>query len=173
MPVPAIPYRKLPGRSPSLRFGMSAAPGSTLWLGPDHVLLVLQTPGREEYRRFEYRDIQELFLQVSNRRMLINVGLALLVAILLVIAMLSTFGPVSTFLLFWVGGPALLGILINSLRGPACTGYLRTAVGVEPLGSLARLGPAQKAIAAITGEVERVQGKLEPSVLARQWGAAG
>jgi len=49
-----VRYQKLPGhRRGFLR-------GSSLWLAPDHLLLVKSLRFREEYQRFYFRDIQSI-----------------------------------------------------------------------------------------------------------------
>lgn len=169
MPLPDVPYRKLPGRSPTLRFGVTSAPASSLWLGPDHLLLVLQTPTREEYRRFDYRDIQEVFVQENNRRLILNIVLGVIIAILAGIAAVSSFGPVSVGFLAVMGGPALILLIVNTVLGPTSRGYLLTAVGVEELSSLSRLGTARRAVAQLTEEIQRVQGTVDAPTLAVHW----
>lgn len=162
-----VPYRKLPGRSASLRFGLSSAPASTLWLGPDHLLQTIQTPSREEYRRYDYRDIQEVFVQVTRRRLQVNLLLAALHGIVLGICLLANAREIAIYLIW--SAPFVVGYLVNTLRGPCCQGYLLTAVGVEPLSSLARLGPARRAVDQLTTEIEQAQGRLEPATLAQHW----
>lgn len=161
-----VPYRKLPGRTPTLRFGMSSAPSSELWLGPDHLLQVIQTPTREDYRRYDYRDIQEVFVQQTGRRQVVNLILAGLHGLVLGICLLAHAEP--AFYAAW-SVPFVVGYLANSLRGPCCQGYLLTAVGVEPLSSLARLRTARRALDLLGTEIERAQGTLEPSTLALHW----
>lgn len=169
MSEPVVPYRKLPGRSPTFRFGVSAAPSSSLWLGPDHLLLAIQTTAREDYKRFDYRDIQEVFLQETRRRMTLNIILGVVFLIVAMICALNQFSQGSLGFAGVVSAVLLIAFLINTLRGPCCQGYLLTAVGVEPLSSLARFRPAQRALEQLSAEVERVQGVLEPSTLALHW----
>ena len=46
--------RKLPGRRRGFLFG------SSVWMGPDHLLLVKSARFREDYKRFYFRDIQAI-----------------------------------------------------------------------------------------------------------------
>ena len=55
------PYRRLRGRGRrGGRFFAIAAPLSTAWVGPDHLLAVDMFGASEDYRRFYFREIQAL-----------------------------------------------------------------------------------------------------------------
>ena len=62
MPDAAPVYRKMPGTGGGLFHR------STLWLGPDHLLLVQSTPVSETYRRFYFRSIQNVTVRKTNLR---------------------------------------------------------------------------------------------------------
>src|ERR1700684_2106413 len=55
------PYRKLPGT----RRGFIQK--SSVWAGPDHLLLVRGSRFREEYKRFYYRDVQAIAVARAPR----------------------------------------------------------------------------------------------------------
>ncbi len=169
MPDPApISYRKLPGRTPSLRFGLVSVAQSALWLGPDHVLKVESTPGSQSYKRFDYADIQELFVQRTSRQLTISLVFGGIVA-LVVLGFVASNASTASEVFGWILGlPALITLIVNIARGPTCEGYLRTAVGVERIPSFARLRPTLKAIDLITAEVEKVQGRLPSTDVAAE-----
>src|SRR4051794_25041567 len=56
-----IRYRKLPGHRRGL------INGSSVWLGPDHLLLVKSQRFKEEYKRFYLRDIQAIAIARCSR----------------------------------------------------------------------------------------------------------
>ena len=55
------PYRKLPGT----RRGFIQK--SSVWAGPDHLLLVRGSRFRDEYKRFYYRDVQAIAVARAPR----------------------------------------------------------------------------------------------------------
>ena len=55
------PYRKLPGT----RRGFIQK--SSVWAGPDHLLLVRGSRFRDEYKRFYYRDVQAMAVARAPR----------------------------------------------------------------------------------------------------------
>src|SRR5580704_15159324 len=60
-PVMTPEYRKLPGR----RRGFIQK--SSVWAGPDHLLLVRGSRFRDEYKRFYYRDVQAIAVARAPR----------------------------------------------------------------------------------------------------------
>src|ERR1039458_6784497 len=57
----SIPYRKLPGSRRGMFFG------SSVWMGPDHLLLVKSQRFQEEYKRFYFRDVQAIAVADAPR----------------------------------------------------------------------------------------------------------
>jgi len=153
------PYQKLPGR-PSLTLIGTAS----LWLGPDHVLSVRNLHFVEEYRRFDYGDIQALLLRRTHRR---GIWAAVLGGLTALFAFATW--SMAPNLFAWIPGvPAALFVALSALnwfRGPACACHLRTAVHTEPLPSLRRVRPARRALALLRHRVEQVQGRLEKGLL--------
>lgn len=146
-------YRKLPGhRRGFLR-------GSSVWLGPDHLLAVTSLRFREEYKRYYLRDIQAIV--IANRpRFHLSTRAA-------VIGWLWT-------ILFSMGfavphGPAVLGTVAVALiavwiyisAACSCTCRIHTAVSQDPLPSVYRTWTARKFLRAVETEVSKIQGVLE------------
>ncbi len=160
---PPVPYRKLPGRTPTLRFGSVAVPQSSLWLGPDHLLKVEDTPTQQSYKRFEYRDIQEIFLQRTPRQLYLTIWF--MVPVLLG-SLLVYFSSEPGLQYFFIGAlvlPFIGFIAWNYIASPTCDGYLRTAVGLEFLPSFSRWRPSARAVDLLAAEIERVQGVVAPT----------
>ena len=167
-----IPYRRLPGRTATFRYGAANSPVSSLWLGPDHLLKVERTTSRESYKRFYYADIQSIFLEESSRRTTLAIISGLIVAVRLlpffVYLMTQRFDGFMVFCAF-VALPFLLGLIVNLAMGRTCDAVLVTAVGTERLSSLCRLPKAIRALGEITAEVEKAQGSLQFAQLAAKW----
>jgi len=155
---PERPYRRLPGR-----IWLSVAGRHSLWLGPDHLLSVRSLHFTEEYRRFDYGDVQALLLRPTARRAVYAGVLGALTA-LLGLSVLASSGPVALIPAV-PGGLALLLFAANWLRGPSCACQLRTAVHTEDLPSLRRVRPARKALGLLRERVEAVQGRLTREAL--------
>lgn len=163
MAGPERPYRRLPGR-----VWISLAGRHALWLGPDHLLSVRSLHFSEEYRRFDYGDIQALVLRPTARRAIYGGVLGGLAA-LLGLSALAASGPVA-LVPGIPGGLALLLFAVNWLRGPTCACELRTAVHAEPLPCLRRVRPARKAFGLLRERVETAQGRLTREALRARLG---
>ena len=152
-------YRKLPGHRRGFLFG------SSVWLGPDHLLLVKSSRFREEYRRFFFRDIQAIVsagaprYHLSTRAALIGALWACVLA-----------GAIASDreALGWIAG--FIGILlacvwmyVSGARGCRCRIY--TAVSSEELPSLYRDWTARRFIEVVEPFVTQAQGSIEPSAV--------
>lgn len=158
-----IPYRRLTRARLRSAFAVAITSRASLWLGPDH-LLVIDTNGyTERYKRFYFRDIQAITIVLNRRRSVWNWILGLLVGFSAAIWWSYFFsnGGFSIGLAIFGGCILLLGVplVLNNLFGPTCTCHLQTAVQTEHLCSLARLRKARK-----------VMGLLRPLILQAQGG---
>ena len=164
------PLTRLPGRA--ARFRVDGSPGGTLWLAPHHLLQVQSGVLREGYRRFAYRDVQSIGVRRTARGLFYNLilggvaGLFGLIAVLVAVSSASSAGGLVVS--GGLAGFCLALIVVNVLRGPTVRCDLRTAVGLYPLPSLSRMGPAQRALELIRQRVEAAQGELSRDVLAEQ-----
>jgi hypothetical protein len=145
-------FKKLPGT------GGGALGRSTLWEGPDHLLLVNSWPAGESYRRFFFTDIQAIAIRRTARRMIVN--FALLFLVLISVGPLLYFGgdnegAQGTALIF--GIVWLVFLSLNSLLGPTCEAHIQTAIQTEKIASMRRLRTAL-----------RVLGRIQPHILAAQ-----
>ena len=132
-----------------------------LWLGPEHLLSVDSDGYREEYKRFDYRNIQAIILRKTRQGAIANVVLAIVVAVFGGSAFAAADPVVRGILLFIAGFFGLL-LLINALRGPTCQCRLLTAVHSLDLVSLTRLRTARKALERISPFIEQAQGPIRP-----------
>jgi hypothetical protein len=78
----------------------------------------------------------------------------------------------------WLGAPAIalivlaiafgLPLVINNVLGPACKTYLRTAVQLEELPSLNRIGRTNRVLARIRPLISAVQGSMSQDEAAQR-----
>ena len=165
MPTPAITYQALPGR------GLELTRYCRLYLGPDHLLQMASTGYQENYKRFNFADIQAIIVQRTGVFQGLNWGFGLLTLVCLggwLLEALNRFaeGPplwvVLGVLTVLCAGPLLLNVLL----GPTCVCYLRTAVQMERLAAMKRLRSAQRVLDRLRPMIEAAQGTLPPERLA-------
>lgn len=153
-----IHYTRLPGRS------MGLASRGSIWLGPDHLLVVHETMMGEDYRRFFFRDLKSIVIRATPRRARTAVVLGALTLLNLLPLFALDAPTASRRGMAWLALGAVLwaGLgLANLLRGPTCETRLRTAVQDEVVPALGRRRAAR-----------RVAALLRPHVLAAQAGEA-
>lgn len=152
-----FPYRKLPG---DFRGFFRR---NTLWLGPDHLLLVDSTRFSETYKRFYLADIQSIVIRKTPRFKLPYYWVLLIIAVL--IALLEAASRFSHGL----GWPAIAAI--SGMLGVAgclyvvsmfqsCTCHLATRVNRVELSSLFRLRSAREFVRLLAPRIDAVQGEL-------------
>jgi len=126
----------------------------SLWLAGDHLLLLSNHSFSEEYRRFFFRDIQQISVAKTQGATIVNIVLC---ALILLLAGAIPFVEVWQGLGVWIA-LALLFLLPNLLKGPSCICELRTAVQTVNLKPLRRLRRAQRVIAQLRPLIETAQG---------------
>jgi len=147
-------YKKLPGhRRGFLR-------GASVWLGPDHLLLVRSLRFREEYKRYYFRDIQAIVM-AKVPRFHISTRAAVLAALCL-----PAFLTARTGILFstWKAAAVLLvlvWVLVSALRSCRCRIY--TAVSADDLPSLYRAWTAHRLLRRVQPLIQQAQGALDSS----------
>jgi hypothetical protein len=161
--MPRKEYQRLTRARSRTTFSVLAASRSSLWLGKDHLLCIDSSGYTESYKRFYYRDIQAIFIVANKRRAAWNAVLAVPLAICLAglaNALFSLPGKGGAVIIVWLIFLGIFALLlaINSLLGPGCTGYLRTAVQTEELPSLSRVPRAGKALDRLRPLIAAAQG---------------
>jgi len=150
------------------RFGLAGF--GSLWLGPDHVLLVNNAFGVERYRRWFFKDIQAFVARRNSRRLLLNLivgGCGLLIAAGTAACIIGAFDADSSAdqgvlvaLAIILGGVTAICLgftLANTLLGPGCTTHVQTPLGVEKLSLPGRLNAFVKIAATLTPLIETAQ----------------
>lgn len=164
-------YRKLPGK----RRGFLNV--SSVWAGPDHLLLVRGSRFREEYKRFYYRDVQAIAVaraprfHISPRSAAIAVAswVAFLLAQVLrpyQIALLPPRLNVSLVSSLVTGGIGLLCLVlllawIYVSAKESCRCRIYTAVSSDELPSVYRLWTAREFLTAVEQPIAQTQGTIE------------
>jgi hypothetical protein len=150
-----IPYRKLPGH----RRGIINV--SSVWLGPDHLLLVKSHRFKEEYKRYYLRDIQAIAIARTSRFHLSSRSLVLGFLWMLVLSMSTAYSA----LVPWVWGVALLLVFVwfNISISRSCVCRIYTAVSSDPLPSVYRTWTARRFLAAVEPRIREVQGEIDPA----------
>jgi len=163
MAEPVSTYRRLTGKSRHL------TGHSQLWLGSDHILLVTSNRFVEHYQRFAFADIAAIVVTESPEATvgrIVGAGAAILWT-LLALAVGSRWAGWGWFFLI-TGLLGIAAVVIDMGRGRRCRCYLYTAVSCERLKPVSRESTALAFLAAVTPEVEAVQGTLSPQRIAER-----
>jgi hypothetical protein len=141
-------YRRLPGRA---RQWMGV---TTLWLGPDHLLLVDGRGYTESYRRFYYRDIASIVTRGTGAA----VAWITILGLLLFGIGAAASATSADARIYWAipGAPLLLFLVINVLRGPSCVAHITTRVQTAPL-PLRRWRSARRTLSLVRQRVAEAQ----------------
>jgi hypothetical protein len=157
---PSTPYRKLPGRLRGIGYG------SSVWMAPDHLLLVSTRLFREEYKRFYLRDIQAIVMAARPRFHISTRSLAIAFAWLFPwifwVLLPGGFG----FAWWAVAAILIVSWLVFSFFF-SCTCRLYTAVSNDSLPSLYRTWTARKFLDEVKPWIDEAQGTLDAN-----WAAA-
>lgn len=147
-------YRKLPGHRRGLMRGAS------VWIAGDHLLSVKSYRVREEYKRFQFRDVQAIVIaqcpryHLSTRSMLIafvwlwafSIGIGLLPP-----AFSIAMGAIAV-------GLIIAWLYISSAQSCRCR--ILTAVSSDELPSVYRTWTARRFLAQVEPQIAAVQGTL-------------
>lgn len=136
---------------------------SSLWLGPDHLLLVTSTGFSESYQRYYFRDVQALVVSDSNRFvvLLAVTGVALFfLGISALMAVLFGNGVSPWILLPTI--PTFIVFLWNLILGRTCKVHIVTGVQTVPLPPLSRFRRTRRVFAKIVPLIEAAQASLVP-----------
>lgn len=136
-----------------------AAAYSSLWEGPDHLLLVKSTGYTEEYQQIQYTDVQSIMVTESERRMTWNIVwivAGVITAFPLVLGLIEHQEPIVSGILMAV---ILTFLAINHFRGPTCKVFLITRVQTVRL-PFVRRRKAEKILARIQPLIDAAQADL-------------
>ena len=140
---------------------------SGLWLGNDHLLVVVSNGYSETYKRFYFQDIQAIAIRLTRRRLIWNWVLGPLLAFCLAGWSRDLLvGSHNSVARLDLGGGLHVHrrppLLLNNLFGPTCACTLRTAVQTEELPSLCRLPKTRRILNRLRPLIAEAQGQLAP-----------
>ncbi|MGD0868890.1 MAG: hypothetical protein ABSB88_05020 [Bryobacteraceae bacterium] len=151
---PSTPYRKLPGRLRGMGYGAS------VWMAPDHLLLVNTRMFREDYKRFYLRDIQAIVMATRPRFLISTRSLAVAFAWLFP-WIFWVLLPAGFGIAWWAVAAIIVGTWLVFSFFFSCTCRLYTAVSNDPLPSLYRTWTARKFLNEVKPWIDEVQGSLD------------
>jgi len=135
--------------------------GSSVWLGPDHLLLVRSWRFREEYKRYHMGDIQSIAVAAAPRFHIstrsIGIAILWLIAISIAIARRSSWAEDS----LWVLAAALVGAWIYISASCSCICRIYTAVSGDDLPSVYRNWTARKFMHRVQPQISAAQGPID------------
>jgi hypothetical protein len=137
----------------------------SLWLGPDHLLVVISTGYTEQYRRIQLNNIKGFFVVSSERRsswMIFWIIIAMLGGIFIMFNFSVGEIPVKSVIFLAIGA---LGLTWNHLLGPSCKVYVLTGVQTLQLPSLRRRRKAHKVLAKIEPLIADAQRPLQATTV--------
>lgn len=148
-------YQKLPGKKKGLLKSYS------LWLGQDH-LLAVESLYTEEYKRYDFKDIQGFVIRETATGRIVNLfyGGLVLTTGLLCMTRFTTGAPGSGWAWGVVTAVFVLLLGLNIYKGKTCTTHLQTDLAVHRLPSLDRSQKAGRLIGTVRPLIGRVQGAL-------------
>jgi hypothetical protein len=152
-------------KSPRLYTRLTRTTGSlfgykSLWLAPDHLLMVNSTGYSEEYSRVQLRDIKGFFVTDSSRRLWWNIFWGLAAFFPGLVAAITFFRgntPVGSLILFV---PAVIFLGWNQLLGPSCCTYVVTGVQTARLPSVVRRRKFHKILTRLEPMINSAQAGL-------------
>lgn len=161
-------YQRLTRAQTNSAFAVAVVSRTSLWLAPDHLLLISTNGYAETYKRFYFRDIQALITQRTAANTIFNIVLAVPFVLAVAFGLVVPQAGGKIFLLSLAGLLALLA-LINLVRGQTCRCFLRTAVQTEPLLSLKRVRGAEKVFNQLRPLIVAAQGgELTPQMISER-----
>jgi hypothetical protein len=147
-----VRYRRLPGR----RRGF--VQGASVWIAPDHLLLVKSLRFREEYKRYQLQDIQAIAIAHRPRFHISTRAAGITMAWMIAYFVLFRFAWGVPAL--WTAAAALVITWVYVSAACSCTCRIYTAVSRDDLPSVYRTWVARKFLRAVGPGITAVQGEL-------------
>jgi hypothetical protein len=145
-------YKKLAG---GMATGRLSTANTSLWMGPDHLLLAERDGYSENYKRFYFADIESVVIRKTNRKTHFNIVFGVLFGIMAVYAIANT--GFARGMGASVGAVFAILIGLNEWFGPTCTAHILSAVQREEMPSLTRVKKAERILRQITEAIAPVQ----------------
>ena len=150
-----VRYKRLPGR----RRGILR--GSSVWLGPDHLLLVRSWRFREEYKRYHMGDIQSIAVAAAPRFHLSTRSIGIATLWLIVFAIVVAQGGLWAEIAMWTIAATLVVTWIYVSAKCSCVCRVYTAVSGDDLPSVYRNWTARKFMQRVEPQIVAAQGPID------------
>jgi hypothetical protein len=151
-----VAYRKL--RSSRNGFGSS----SRIYLGKDHLLAVESNIFTEKYYRFYFSDIQAFIVRRTGRGTIWSVVLGSIALLMTTCSILSIppdkWAPTPGY--FILALTAMILVIVNLKKGPACVTHVQTSVTVQKIGALNRIERTEQILRELRSCIRKNQGSL-------------
>lgn len=152
-------YLRLPGRAGNY-FSLFIRERQQLWLGPDHLLVLIRTPYSERHLKFRLRDVQALTVSRTTASRYITMGFTVCIALVGIGAQRAYEAGAGFGSAFFFGGLLLVtlaGLAVHLRLGPTCRCHLVTAAGQYRLRCLDRERTALRLLERLSPAIERWQ----------------
>ena len=150
-----VKYERLPG----CRRGIIR--GASVWLGPDHLLLIRSWRFREEYKRYYMGDIQSIAVAAAPRFHLSTRSIGIGILWLIAISIATARGSSVAIIFLWVVAAVLVGAWIYISASCSCICRIYTAVSGDDLPSVYRSWTARKFMQRVQPQIAAAQGPLD------------
>lgn len=137
---------------------------NSLWMGPDHLMLVTAHMANERYHRFYFADIQALILRKTVAFWIINFLTGAPAGVFLLWAAFyrnDTFVPVLVF----IAAIFLVLFLANLIKGPTCDVWVQTAIQTRRIPAIDRTRRFARVMRRVLPKIEAAQGRLPAGAL--------
>jgi hypothetical protein len=148
-----VRYRRLPGRRRAF------LQGASVWIAPDHLLLVKSLRFREEYKRYQLQDIQAIVIAHRPRFHISTRAAGIAIVWLIAFSVLFRFHWGAPLL--WAAVAALVIAWVYVSAACSCTCRIYTAVSRDELPSVYRTWVAKRFLRAIGPKITAVQGERD------------
>ena len=149
-----VQYKKLPG----CRRGVIR--GASVWLGPDHLLLIRSWRFREEYKRYYMGDIQSIAVAAAPRFHLSTRSIAIGILWLIAISIATARGISWEVYSLWGVAAILVATWIYISASCSCICRIYTAVSGDDLPSVYRSWTARKFVQRVQPQIVAAQGSI-------------
>ncbi len=158
-PPVKILYRRLPGR------WYGVATKASVWLGPDHLLVVERAWFIEHYRRLRLRDIESIVVQHTRSRA-ISAAVALFALLLgLTPALLPDTGAMPKIVGSFITAVGAIAFVVELARGAGRVVTVRTRTSSVRVRAWSRARAARRGVERLCEEIAKVQPPLTPEML--------
>lgn len=136
---------------------------NSLWMGEDHLLQVSLSACTERYRRFFFKDIQNVVITPGRERLITNVVCGIFLLGFAGLAVVTRNVEVAPYIFVVMDVVLLIAMLVNTLKGQGARVHILTAAGLTSLQAVKRMPKARRLCDQLAQEISAVQGTEMPT----------